>query len=352
MATIGHWSSLANAEKLTQSQLIPGVVEEDVKIGNPLDMCPVSLSLGKSVKWNREGTLTESDVADIDIGDQLAWTASSEYDQQETALKRSYIQRVLDHYIEDVYGTINNYRVIQHMECVKLMLRRLGDKFIYNDVTYGSSKQFDGLHALAALEYTSTAANQMLDIDNASVGLSIGTLRRLLRNMKHGCDVILVATCIYDRINAAYEEAGFAGLATATAGSVRQLITQVPDQMAVGGKVFKFQGVPIVPTDYLVGETLDTGRGSNLRSKNATGTDTNYSLFGIKWGDVTLQQPGLSMAFGNPEMQSSFFKTRYFEELEDYDAAGLRLVTYCAPLLGSSLCLGRIHDITDVPITV
>ena len=33
----GHWATLAEAQKLTQSTKIPGVIEEDVKRNNPLD---------------------------------------------------------------------------------------------------------------------------------------------------------------------------------------------------------------------------------------------------------------------------------------------------------------------------
>jgi hypothetical protein len=56
------------------------------------------------------------------------------------------------------------------------------------------------------------------------------------------------------------------------------------------------------------------------------------------------------MGFGNPDMVSSFYKVEYFDKLEDYDAKGLRMITYAAPLLGSKLSLGRIFDIEDVAI--
>ena len=40
-----------------------------------------------------------------------------------------------------------------------------------------------------------------------------------------------------------------------------------------------------------------------------------------------------------------------FEDLENWDAGGIRLVSYIAPLLGSKLGLGRIYDVTDAAVT-
>jgi len=38
----GHWKTLAEAQKLTQSTKIPGVFEEDIKRNNPLERIPVA----------------------------------------------------------------------------------------------------------------------------------------------------------------------------------------------------------------------------------------------------------------------------------------------------------------------
>ena len=50
------------------------------------------------------------------------------------------------------------------------------------------------------------------------------------------------------------------------------------------------------------------------------------------------------------EMLGQFYKLVTFDELEDFDAAGIRIVSYVAPLLGSKLCLGRIYDIDNVAV--
>ena len=342
MAVIGHWDSLTEAQKLTQSQLIPGVIEEDIYRNNILESLPAALALGKTIKWLRESKVIDGDVEDVDIGEKMSWTSSMTYSEQESTMKRSAVQRVLDNFIPDVYGTVNNYEAQMLFELKKGMMRKLGDKLIYNDITYGSAKQYDGLHALAAVQ-TGTD----LDIDNAELGLALHNVRKVLNAMKHGCDMILTPYEIGTRWDEAYEEAGFASLATASAGTF-SLITRAKSE---GGSIqYAFAGVPIIRTDFLVAENQNVGDGSNLRAKY-TANDKQYSVFFIKKGDIFAGNPGLCIGYGNPEMVSKFYKVEYFDKLEDYDAKGLRLVTYTVPLLGSKLCLGRIFDIEDVAIT-
>ncbi len=343
--TIGHWNTLAECQKLTQSQLIPGVIEEDIKRENLMDRTPVAQAAGKTIKWNRENKVLDTDVAGVDIGEQLSWTSSMTYDDQEVELKRKYIQRVLDHFIPDVYGTINNYEAQVLMEAKKGMVRRLGDDLIYDDLTYGpgTTKEFDGLHAMAAIQ-TGTS----LDIDQGQAGLSLHNLRLQTDEMKHGVDFYYFPYQIARRMDEAYQEAGFVSLLTTTSGNLG-LINYGTNEH--GKRVMYWDGIPILRTDYLVAELLGVGDGSDLRAKYSGSGDKQYSIFSIKFGDVFNGEPGLMVGFGNTDMLGDFYKLVMFDELEDYDAGGMRLVSYLSPLLGSKLCLGRIFDIEDVAIT-
>jgi len=338
-AIVGHWKNITEAQRLTQSQLIPGVIEEDIKRENLIDRIPVALAQGKSIKWNRELVVLDGAVADVDIGQQMVWTSDVTYDPQETELKRSAIQRLLDHFVVDVYGTINNYEAQALFEIKKGTHRKLGHKLLYDDVTYGDALQFDGLHAMAAIQ-TGTD----LDIDEAGA-LSLFNLRLQIDAMKHGVDIIYCPIPIPRRIDAFYYERG----------GVNTQYTQMQSLISMGlndaGKrVTYFDGIPIVKTDFLTKETDGTGVGSNARVSDPT-SGTAYSIFLIKFGDIFNQEPGLCMGFGDPEMGSDLYKVELFDKLEDYDAKGIRLVTYVAPLLGSKLSLGRIYDITDTVIT-
>lgn len=338
-AVVGHWKNLTEAERLTESQLLPGVVEEIIKRENLLERVPVALAQGKSIKWNREKVTLEADVQNLDIGQQMSWVSSMEYDPQETSLVRKGMQRLLDNFIVDVYGTVQNYEAQALLEIKKGVSLALGDNLIYDDPA-ADSKQFSGMHDLA---YLQTGTD--LDIDENGV-LSLDNLRKQIDAMKHGVDIIYMPMVIARRMDAAYQERGFANLGsteTNTYGSFAMISYGLNE---MGKRIMFFDGIPIVRTDFLVKET----DGSNApRVKNTAGDA--YSIFLIKFGDVFAGNPGLCIGFGDPQMGAKLYRIELFDQLEDYDAKGIRLVSYVSPLLGSKLCLGRIYDVADGPIT-
>jgi len=348
MATAGgHWKTLAECQKLTQSTLLPGVIETDIKRGNPIEKVPVAqaANTGLSIKWNLEKTTVESAVGSASVGAQTVWSEDVEYDQAEASLKITYVQRKLDKYVESMYGNIQNYELQALKEIRKGVIRKLGDLFIYGDTSYGSANEFDGIHALAGDQTDTTNLN----IDMGSAPLSIHTLRLLLDAMKYGVDEIWVGPEIGRRLDEAYEEAGFARLKYDTAGALVNL-TKSMDEL--GRPVLKFNGIPIVRTDFLVAEQADTClTGTSKRAKYSSGTK-NYSLFAVKYGvgSLTDADPGLKFAFGNTDVQGGFFTLEYFEKLETFIGRGMRLYNFGTVLLGSGLCLGRIADITDANV--
>ena len=355
----GHWKTLAEAQKLTQSLKIPGVFEEDIKRNNPLDRMTVGQAAhtGLKIEWLREKpsavAATEAAVTEIDIGEQLSWTDDVEYEEKEMTLRRAYIQRKLDHYVPGIYGTYNNYEARQLLECEKALKRKLGARILYADNTYTSSKQFDGLHALAAehgTAYTAGSSNDAKNIDGGEAGLGLSLLRVLIDEMKYGVDELWAPYEIIRRMDAAYQEKGFAGLATGTAGNLGYLTMGFNE---LGKRVMFWDAVPLIRTDYLVAEQANTGTGASAdaRALHSSG-DKQYSIFAVKHGNVLNQEPGVTFAYGGTEGQGDLYKLVRFPELEDYDAGGLRIVTYGAVLLGSSLCLGRMWDIEDVAVTV
>lgn len=356
----GHWKDLAEAQKLTQSTKVPGVFEEDVKRNNPLERLPVAQAAGTGLKieWLREKTTTEAAVTEVGIGGQLSWTKDVEYDEVESSLRIAYIQRMLDHYVEGIYGTYNDYRAQVLLECEKGLKRKIGDRMIYADTTYGGTPtQFDGLHALAAergAPYTSSATtNSKLNMDMASGPLSLQYLRTQIDAMKFGVDEIWVPSQLGIRLDAAYEEKGFV---TGSLGgyvqtdSIKSLLSRGYND--IGKPILFFMGIPIVRTDFLVREEDGTGTGSSTNARAAYSSEEAFSIFCVKFGNVLAKEPGITYAYGGTEGAGDFYKLRLWADLEDYDAAGMRLINYGSVLLGSTLCLGRIFDITDAAVVV
>lgn len=351
----GHWDNLTALKKATQPTLIPGTIEEDVKRGNPLMILPMAQAnhTGSSIKWLRQDPdkTAEGDVTEITVGGQTSWTEGVDYDEKESELKICYLQRKLDKYVPAIYGTFNNYEEIMLQEMLDGMAKQMGDRLIYGDTTYGSSLQCDGLHAWAAENTNDTDINK----DMAGGALSMATWRKLFQAMKQGIDFWLIPYEIGNHIDAAYQEVGFVGLKATTAGTMAG-ITWGVNQM--GEPMNFFCGKPIIRTDFLVGETDDSGRGTtsaSARTKDASGV---YSIFGIKLGTAALaaRDPGAKIIFGQPEetdvADGKMVFLEYFNKLEGYIGKGIRIGSYYNFISGGSMAVGRIFDIQDTAIVV
>ena len=355
----GHWKTLAEAQKLTQSHKIPGVFEEDVKRNNPLDRITVAQAAGTGLKieWLQENTTTEDAVVEAAVGDQLSWGEDVEYTERESTLRYIYIQRKLDRYVQNIYGTYNDYRAQMLLECEKGLKRKIGDRLIYADTTYGGTPtQFDGFHALVAERSTPNAAATTtysdLNLDEEDSGLSLSLLRRMLDAMVFGCDEILVPPCIGIRFDAAYSEKGIwydtDDTSSYTHGDISLLTRGVND---IGRPIMFFAGVPIVRTDYLVAEESATGTGASSDARAKYSSDSTYSIFGVKYGNVLEKEPGICFAYGGTEGEGDLYELWTWDRLEDYNAGGMRLDSYGAVLLGTTKALARIHDVDDAAIT-
>lgn len=353
----GHWKTLAEAQKLTQSTKIPGVFEEDVKRVNPLEKVAVAQAAGTGLKieWLQENTTTESAVIEAAVGQQLVWGEDMEYTERESVLRYIYIQRKLDRYVQNIYGTFNDYRAQVLLESEKGLKRRIGDRIIYGDTTYGGTPtQWDGLHALVAERGTpnsaTVVANSDLNLDNEDAGLKLSLLRRMIDAMKFGCDELWVPSEIGIRIDAAYAERGFytESRDEPTHGDI-SLLTRGMNE--IGRPIMYFAGIPIIRTDYLVDEESNTGTGATSNKRAVYTSDRTFSIFGIRHGNVMAKEAGVTFAFGGTENVGDFYEIFTWERLEDYNAGGMRMDSYGTLLLGSTLCLGRIHDVDNSGIT-
>ena len=355
----GHWKTLAEAQKLTQSTKIPGVFEEDVKRNNPLERMPVAQAAGTGLKieWLRESTTTESAVVEAGVGDQLVWGEDVDYTEVESTLRYIYIQRKLDRYVQNIYGTYTDYKAQALLELEKGLKRKIGDRIVYADTTYGGTPtQFDGIHALAAERSTPNSASVVaysdLNLDNESQGLQLSLVRRMIDAMKFGCDEILVPPEIGIRFDAAYGEYGFRtdtgeALQTIVHGDLSLLTRGMND---LGKPVMFFMGIPIVRTDYLVDEQDGTGTGATSNARAKYSSDRTFSIFGCRYGDVLNKEPGICFGYGGTEGDGDFYELWLWQRLEDYNAGGMRLDSYGTVLLGSTMGLARIHDVDNVAI--
>jgi len=334
-ASGGHWANLAELKKLGQAQLVPGVADGTATVfrGGLLDRMPLAQAKGTSIQWNE--TATDRRGRRATIGDELTWVDNVAYTQRETELKTIYDQTPLNKFVSSIYDTVNNYEAQQLVELVGSVSRTLEDELIYGDDTFGT-KQFDGLHAWAEIQ------SGNLDIDEGEGALALTNMRALRDAMKMGIDAWLVPYAI----SARFDELMEVGIgANIPLGVMSRGIDQF------GQPVLMYGGIPIIRSDFLVGEQANTGAGSDARAKNSSGT-VNYSIFALKFGQVMQNVPGLTLGFGgDANVLGQPFRPERFDKLENFDAAGLRLTGYFGLMASGPFSVGRIRDITDAAIT-
>lgn len=362
----GHWSNLAELQKLSASTLVPGVVETDIKRNNPLLRIPVfkGNDTGLSIKWNEEKTTCESAVSNLPIGGQTSWSEGMTYDVRETTLTTKYIQRKLDGFVKAIYGNVNNYEAQVLVEMKKGALRKLGKSFIYDDATYPTqTPEFYGLHSWIARDGTGTVAHtaatnttNQFATGSATGALSLKVVRNMMDAMKLGVDEIWLPFAVMQWIDAAYQEKGFAGLATALSGNISFISYGIND---LGKRVAFWDGTPLVTTDYLEKELVGTGTGASADARTASTVGTTYSMLFIHRGNpLSTDNPGVAFGFGqedNPTgalIGEGFYELTTFDKLEGYIGRGFRLVNFGTAVRSSPLSCGRIFDITDAAITV
>lgn len=322
-----------------------------------MPLLPVMQVIGKDLVYNREKTLPAG--AFYDIGEQIPWTANVDYTQVTVELKRAAVARVMDLFLATQYPNVNDYRTILISEARKGLMRTLEDFAIYGDKDNNSAKEYDGLHALVNDTEATTAAGSLaggeLNIDMGETALALNALRLLLDSCKVNQGqmgrqnvAILVPHTIGRRLDEGYQEAGFVRSGVTVSMGTLQL-----NGMDLGGRIMTFDGIPIIRSDFLVAEQLNTGMSSTDAKDKWTSGTKGYSLFVVRFGPV--ETGGLSLLAGNPENGGvagfNWIKHVSKKDLEDYDADGERLVAYSALALGSTKSLGRITDITDVAVT-
>jgi hypothetical protein len=339
LAIVGHWSSLAEAERLTQSHLVGGMIEENVKRGDIVSLLPMVQYSGLSAKWNREST--GPTTRNLSIGGQITWQSASTLTPVEVKMKQLAVATLLDDFVADTYASHTDYEAVQLLENKKSMLIKINDQLVYGDLTYSAGNgEPDGLHAIAQ-EFATNFDGDSLDIDGGQAALSLKDLRDMEDRMSGGIDFWLFPYPLANRLDAYMQEAG---ISTNTFGSISFTVDEL------GKRVMTWNGIPIIRTDYLVAEEANTGQGSNARAKNSSGAK-QYSVFGIKVGSVLAGQGGLSYGFGGRNLEAgNLWKSDFFETMENQDASGIRLIHYGVPMAGATTAICRIHDVTDAAI--
>lgn len=316
------------ALKLVQSKLLAGVVQEIYELGQLLQMLPVMTIDSQSIIYNRQSTLPTADF--YDIHQQIPWAADQEYaDQTEVTLKRVARASILDNFIQMTYKDPNDYRTQVLSELTQGCGRTIEDKIIYGAVA-SDVKEFDGLNVLCPpTDGHAFPTHQDHDIGGGTEVLTMLSLRQCIDNCKPKPNILLTTPTLRNMISAAQFEKGIsANTNLAISIGINEF----------GRRTTYIDGFPLMISDF-----LSTNEANNTGVKSAaTGL---VSLYAMRFGQI--QDGGLCLCTGGDTGGVNFFRVTELDELEDYDAAGIRLVAYCALALGSTKAMTHIHSIDE-----
>jgi len=321
MAITGYFTSAAEMNKLVQSKLLPGIVQEIYEVGQLIPRLPITTIDSFRLEWNREKTLPS--VSAKAKGEQYPWTEVATHDQSTLALKEYGDQWALVKAVQETYKNPNDYRAVMQSQIIKGALRTIEDELIYGDATT-YTKTFDGLDKLCAAEggKTFAAGDQNEDQGGGTIGLKIRTLLSLIRACKPRPSFLLMPPEIQDQLFIH---------AMGKAGAI--IMARQPDEY--GKLISSVNGIPIVVSDYLADENDNTG--------GKLGSGNLVSVYAVRTGPI--EDGGVSLAVGGPTGGSDFFQTDFFPKLEGYNAEGIRAYCYCALAMGSTKSVARIHSI-------
>ncbi len=336
MPIVGHFSNLTELRKLVISEMISGVIEETIEVGQLLPVMPVVALNSRSLIYNREDVLPSA--AWYDIHQQIPWKADVTLTQKEVWLKRAIRQDILDTFVMQTYQNPNDYRTEIMKSLTKGVTRTIEDTLIYGSGSTEASTEFDGLDKLITVAggdaFTSATNLQSFDMGGAAAPLTFRALRQLVNAVRPRASILLMTRTMRDTLAAVAFEKGI----VLTGAAPTAVVTHTPDQF--GKMVDFFDGIQIVISDYLLQENDNTGRKDD-------GNDSGMSsIYAIRFGQIA--DGGLSLVVGGETGGGlNFFKMRELEALEDYDAGGIRLTAYVTMALGSTRALGRIHSIDE-----
>lgn len=308
--------------------LLQGIIQEIIEEGQILPLLPVTGITGKSLLYNRESTLPSADF--FDIHEQIPWQADTAYATQvEVELKRVIHQTILDNFMAKNYKNPNDYESIVMQELAKGCLRTIESNLIYANPTTNTK-------AIASL-WSLCPTAQVVNNHATGGALSLAKLREAMDLVRvPGRKIILCTRAIGRRFDAAFQEGDLGK------GQISWRVDQL------GQRVTIFNGADIIRSDYV----LQT-EGDSARPLTWGGTDATYKTNSSLWilTLTPLTSGGLSLVVGADTGGPSFFSVTKLSELEDYDAAGIRLTAYVNLALGSTKSIAKVDNVTDAAIT-
>lgn len=287
------------AAKLSEDDLVRGVIEEFVQTDNLYEMLPFSPTEGKAYVYNREKTLAQG--AWLDPNSDVPESASK-FEEITTKLRILIGDVDVDKFIDGTQSDSNSQKAIQIASKVKGMSMQFRDALVNGNTT---NKQFNGLRNLVPGAQTVTTA------DNGTA-LSLSMLDELLDACELGADAIVMRKDMYRAYKALLRSLG---------GTTPDFVT-----LPSGLTMPSHDGVPIMVNDKV--KTEAKGTADDTSRIYAVNFDEANGLHGIYGG----QGPG-------------GFILEDLGTVQNRDATRTRIKMYCGMALKSTKAVSSVEGV-------
>lgn len=296
------------AERLSNNQLISGVIDEIIDRDDLFAILPFVRTEGKAYVYNREATLAGADW--LDPNDPINESAATF--QEVVAKLRILAGDVdVDKFLQRTMGDHNDQMAIQIAKKAKAVAREFHRTLAKGDAT-ANPKEFDGLAKIAS----GLGSTQIVSAGANGGALTLTMLDELCDAVPNGADVLVMRR---GTIRA------FRALLRATYGT-----DAVMQQLENFGRpMLTHNGIPVIMNEFLAGDE-DQG----------TATDT-CSVYALRMNELD----GLHGLYGG---DSAGIVVENIGTVQNKDATRIRLKWYTGLALKSTRSMARLKGVTNV----
>lgn len=295
----------ATAEKLSNNELVAGVIDEIIDRDDLFAVLPFERITGKAYVYNRENTLGGADF--LDPNDTVNESAA-DFTEVVSKLRILAGDVDIDKFLNTTMDDTNNQTAIQIAKKAKAVGRAFHTTLATGDAT-ANPKTFDGLPQLVTPGQTISAGV------NGSA-LTLNMLDELCDTVPNGADVIVMRR---GTIRA------FRALLRATYGT--DAVMQMSENF--GRPMLTHNGIPIIMNEFLAG---DEDQGTNLNT---------CSVYAIRLNEVD----GLHGIYGG---ESAGIVVENVGTVQNKDANRIRLKWYVGLALKSTRSIARLKGVSNI----
>lgn len=295
----------AEAEKLSNNQLVSGVIDEIIQRDDMFSVLPFMGVNGKAYVYNRENTLGGADF--LDPNDPINESAAT-FTEVVAKLRILAGDVDVDKFLQATMGDSNDQMAVQIAKKAKAVARKFHETLARGDSAV-DAKAFDGLPKLVTSGQTVSAG--------ANGGaLTLSMLDELCDAVPNGADVLVMRR---GTIRA------FRGLLRATYGT-----DAVMQQLENFGRpMLTHNGIPVIMNEFLDGGE-DQGSNGDTCSVYALRLNELDGLHGIYGGD------------------SAGIVVENIGTVQNKDATRIRLKWYAGLALKSTRSIARLKGVTNI----